>query len=204
MPAAPEPSLIAVSFVRSPIQAKEIFIKHSEKNYTILKAEKNREKGVPLTSDRSGSQKKLSKQSQKDNAVKAISNNSHPETFPGLVREYSEPQKKNLQPAQHGGELNISSPRYHAGSRENPLPDYPYVSRRRGEEGKVTCSVKVSPEGLPEQVEIRESSGHERLDQAAQNVLSSWVFEPAQKDFEKIYGFLEISITFRLTEGVKI
>lgn len=100
--------------------------------------------------------------------------------------------------------LSNTPPRYRAGSQENPLPTYPYVSRRRGEEGRVTCEVKVAPNGKAEAITLKESSGFSRLDEAAQKVLSTWIFMPATRGPDKIYGFVEISITFLLTEGVKI
>ena len=201
IPKTSDCSVIEVSFVRTSTQAKELFMKNSEKTHKMTKGF---EKSSLLFSDYSRSQKKMRaappvsvKQIQHHNTVKTISNNRQLESISGS-------QKKMIPSFQQGGEIKASPPRYRAGSLENPLPNYPYVSRRRGEEGKVTCSVKVSPEGRPEQIEIKKSSGYERLDRAAQKVLSSWFFQPAQKDFEKIYGFLEISITFRLTEGVKI
>lgn len=100
--------------------------------------------------------------------------------------------------------LSNTPPRYRAGSQDNPLPTYPYVSRRRGEEGRVTCEVKVAPNGKAEAITLKESSGFSRLDEAAQKVLSTWIFMPAAHGQNKIYGFVEISITFLLTEGVKI
>lgn len=95
-------------------------------------------------------------------------------------------------------------PRYRPGSQDNPLPTYPYVSRRRGEEGRVTCEVKVAPNGKAETIKLKESSGISRLDDAAQKALATWIFMPATRGSDKIYGFVEISITFLLTEGVKI
>jgi len=100
--------------------------------------------------------------------------------------------------------ISNSPPQYQKGSSQNPLPDYPYVSRRRGEEGIVTCEVKVAPNGKPEAVTVKESSGFSRLDEAATQALSGWIFTPALHGPDKIYGFVEISITFLLTEGVKI
>lgn len=100
--------------------------------------------------------------------------------------------------------LSNTPPRYRTGSQANPLPTYPYVSRRRGEEGRVTCEVKVAPNGKAEAIKLKESSGFSRLDDAAQKALASWIFMPATRGPDKIYGFVEISITFLLTEGVKI
>ncbi|WP_313952842.1 TonB family protein, partial [Accumulibacter sp.] len=49
----------------------------------------------------------------------------------------------------------------------NPPPVYPESSRRLGEEGRVLLRIRVSAQGLPTSVEIKQSSGFRRLDEAA-------------------------------------
>src|SRR6185369_7576695 len=50
---------------------------------------------------------------------------------------------------------------------QNPKPAYPPLSKRLGEQGKVVVRVLIGPDGTAHQVELRQSSGYERLDQAA-------------------------------------
>lgn len=49
----------------------------------------------------------------------------------------------------------------------NPPPVYPSLSRRLGEQGRVTLRVLVEADGTPSQVQVAQSSGYERLDKAA-------------------------------------
>ena len=50
-----------------------------------------------------------------------------------------------------------------------------------GEQGKVMLRVLVNADGLPEQIEIKESSGFERLDKAAINAVQRWRFVPGKR-----------------------
>lgn len=51
----------------------------------------------------------------------------------------------------------------------NPPPVYPPISKRLGEQGKVVVRVLIGPDGQPQRSEIRQSSGFDRLDRAAQD-----------------------------------
>jgi protein TonB len=62
-----------------------------------------------------------------------------------------------------------------------PPPPYPALSIRRGEEGQVTCRMHLSETGDVVRVELVESSGHGRLDEAALEALASWRFRPAMR-----------------------
>ncbi|TDR81947.1 energy transducer TonB [Paludibacterium purpuratum] len=55
-----------------------------------------------------------------------------------------------------------------------PAPIYPALSRRAGERGAVLLQVSVDESGHPFRVEIEQSSGFERLDQAAQAAVRLW------------------------------
>ena len=59
-------------------------------------------------------------------------------------------------------------------------PIYPAMSKRLGEQGKVTLKVLVGSDGLPKQVEIRNSSGFERLDNAAREAMMRCRFSPGK------------------------
>jgi protein TonB len=66
--------------------------------------------------------------------------------------------------------------------RFRPQPPYPQLSVRMGERGVVTLRVMVSKDGLPTSVQISQSSGHFRLDNAAvQTVKDLWRFTPGTR-----------------------
>lgn len=90
--------------------------------------------------------------------------------------------------------------RFDAAYLRNPAPDYPRVSRRRGEEGRVLLRVHVLSSGLPDHVEIVQSSGHPRLDQAAHDTVWHWRFTPAQRGDIAIDSWLQVPIEFRLED----
>lgn len=80
----------------------------------------------------------------------------------------------------------------------NPHPIYPRISRRLGEQGEVLLRVQVSPQGKPLQVILQESSGYERLDRAALEVVERWQFVPARRGSRAVEGWVIVPIVFRL------
>lgn len=100
-----------------------------------------------------------------------------------------------------GGTGAPSEPaRYDAAYLENPSPQYPKLSRRRGEEGKVTLRVRVRADGRAENVEIAHTSGHPRLDAAARETVLSWRFVPARQGETPIDSSLLVPVVFRLDD----
>ncbi len=73
-------------------------------------------------------------------------------------------------------------PSSNAAYLKNPSPAYPSISKRMGEQGKVLLRVLISAEGLPEQVEIKQSSGYERLDRQAHDTVLRWRFVPGKRN----------------------
>lgn len=51
-----------------------------------------------------------------------------------------------------------------------------------GEQGKVMLRVLISAEGRPEQVEIKQSSGFDRLDRQARDTVLRWRFVPGKRN----------------------
>ncbi len=105
--------------------------------------------------------------------------------------------------AQAGGVPAVSlgavvPPRFDAAYLQNPEPGYPLVSKRLGEEGKVLLRVLVNPEGLAEQVEVRQSSGHPRLDQAAIGTVRRWRFTPARRGGDRLAAWVLVPLSFQL------
>lgn len=88
--------------------------------------------------------------------------------------------------------------RFEADYLKNPKPVYPVVSRRLGEEGRVVLRVRVNAEGLPVLVEIRQSSGFQRLDEAARAAVERWRFVPARQGSETIESSVLVPLQFTL------
>jgi protein TonB len=82
--------------------------------------------------------------------------------------------------------------------RSAPAPAYPRLSVRAGEEGSVLCRLYVSERGQVTRVEVVESSGFERLDEAARATLLGWSFEPRELDGKGVASTLLHRVTFRL------
>jgi protein TonB len=64
---------------------------------------------------------------------------------------------------------------------QNPKPAYPAMSKRLGEQGKVVVRVLIGVDGLVQKAEIRQSSGFERLDQAALMTAQRWRYVPGKR-----------------------
>lgn len=95
--------------------------------------------------------------------------------------------------------MPLEPPRFDAAHLHNPKPAYPAISRRTGEQGRVMLKVLVSPDGSPEVVEIKTSSGHERLDSAAIKIVkTAWRFVPARRGDQPIRDWVIVPINFSL------
>ncbi|MDO9636083.1 MAG: energy transducer TonB, partial [Thiobacillus sp.] len=94
--------------------------------------------------------------------------------------------------------LAVVQPRFDAAYLDNPRPPYPSVSRRMGEEGEVRLRVQVDPAGMAQQVDIHQSSGFPRLDQAAQDTVRQWRFVPARQGDLPVAAWVIVPIQFTL------
>lgn len=92
----------------------------------------------------------------------------------------------------------ITAPIFAADYLDNPAPPYPSLARRAGEQGRVVLRVLVSPSGKADEVEIRTSSGHRRLDESARDTVRRWRFIPAKRGDEPVQAWVLIPISFRL------
>lgn len=88
--------------------------------------------------------------------------------------------------------------RFDADYLDNPKPLYPHASRRLGEEGKVVLRVFVSAEGDAKQVEVKHSSGFQRLDLAAEKAVARWRFVPARRGEQAVTAWVVVPIVFSL------
>jgi periplasmic protein TonB len=92
----------------------------------------------------------------------------------------------------------IEPPRFGVSYLNNPAPDYPAMSRRAGEEGRVVMKVLVSQEGAANEVQIEKSSGSERLDNAAMQAVKKWRFVPAKKNNQPLSAYVLVPMKFSL------
>lgn len=63
---------------------------------------------------------------------------------------------------------------------QNPSPGYPGLSKRLGEQGRVVVRVLIAVDGSAQKAEIKQSSGFERLDQAALSTVLRWRYVPGK------------------------
>lgn len=78
-----------------------------------------------------------------------------------------------------------------------PNPIYPALSKRRQEQGKVLLRVSLDHQGAVTAIGIEQSSGYERLDQAALEAVSKWRFLPAKRGTETIPWTVHVPIEFK-------
>lgn len=64
---------------------------------------------------------------------------------------------------------------------QNPKPSYPPMSKRLGEQGKVLIRALIGVDGIAQKAEIKQSSGFERLDQAALTTVLRWRYTPGKR-----------------------
>ena len=78
-----------------------------------------------------------------------------------------------------------------------PNPIYPALSKRRQEQGKVLLRVSLDHQGAVTAIGIEQSSGYDRLDQAALEAVSKWRFLPAKRGTETIPWTVHVPIEFK-------
>lgn len=79
-------------------------------------------------------------------------------------------------------------------------PEYPLISRRRGEEGSVIIKFEIFADGTPGHQRVVASSGYPRLDQAALSTLKKTTFAPATEYGRPVRSVSEWTFTFRLED----
>ena len=81
-----------------------------------------------------------------------------------------------------------------------PSVRYPPTSRDNGEEGTVTLRFIVQPDGSVSDIQMARSSGHSRLDFAAQRNLRDTKFQPATCHGKPIAMRIRQPFIFELTD----
>lgn len=77
-------------------------------------------------------------------------------------------------------------------------PDYPRLSRRNGEAGRVLVRVFIDEAGTPRQVQVATSSGFERLDASALAAVLKFRFRPPTESGQPVSGWANVPIDFGL------
>jgi periplasmic protein TonB len=134
-----------------------------------------------------------------------------------LVEATTEPPKEEVAPPQAAPVLAVEpakalpkaepiveekyeEPRFGVAYLNNPKPDYPALSVRKGEEGRVLMKVLVSASGAAEDVQIEKSSGFDRLDTAAVEAVKRWRFIPAKKNNQALSAYVLVPMPFILED----
>ena len=97
-------------------------------------------------------------------------------------------------------EESFSQARFDANYLRNPAPPYPALSKRMGEEGKVVLRVSVNSQGTADSVDIKTSSGSQRLDESAQKTVRNWKFVPAKRGDTPVQSWVLVPIIFKLEQ----
>ena len=84
-------------------------------------------------------------------------------------------------PAPPAAPARVVLPSSDADYLQNPKPAYPPISKRLGEQGKVIVRVLIGVDGNAQKAEVRQSSGFDRLDQAALATVLRWRYVPGKR-----------------------
>jgi protein TonB len=92
----------------------------------------------------------------------------------------------------------LTEANFNANYGTNPKPKYPSIASSRGWEGTVYLMVKVSVEGISEEVTVHRSSGYESLDESAIEAVEKWKFIPAKRGETPVTSSVIVPINFIL------
>lgn len=92
----------------------------------------------------------------------------------------------------------VTPPNFSAAQLGNAGPKYPYLSRKAREEGVVMLRVLVNTAGRAAQLQVNQTSGHDRLDQAALDTVRKWRFAPAKRAGTPVEAWVLVPVTFAL------
>lgn len=94
----------------------------------------------------------------------------------------------------------VELPSSSAAYLNNPLPPYPSLSRRLGEQGTVVVRVLIGVDGRAAQASIERSSGFERLDRTALQTALGWRYVPGKRGGQPEAMWFNVPIVFSLTD----
>jgi protein TonB len=92
----------------------------------------------------------------------------------------------------------VELPSSQADYLNNAKPPYPPLSRRLGEQGQVLVRVLIGADGVAQKAEVKQSSGFERLDQAALSAAMRWRYLPGRRGGVPEAMWFTVPISFAL------
>lgn len=112
------------------------------------------------------------------------------------------PQATAGQPAARTATAASTAPRTISAAQylRAPVLEYPGVSRRFGEQGRVVLSVLIGSDGVAREVEVEQSSGHARLDAAAIKAARGALYRPVMVDGQAQSARVQVPLNFSLKE----
>lgn len=97
------------------------------------------------------------------------------------------------------GAYAYSEAKYQGAGLHNPPTRYPRLALERQWEGIVRLKVQVLTDGTAGEVQILQSSGHDLLDESAQDqVKRLWHFEPAHRGGQAVTSWVVIPVEFKI------
>lgn len=139
-------------------------------------------------------------QNLSENAAERIATRTTPAPIPAGDPATAPARQASLASATQGPDTTTTPPAFGTPGKDNPRPHYPWLSRQRGEEGRVVLRVGVDAQGHAVNVAIVASSGHGRLDRAAAEAVRNWRFTPARKAGRAVADKVDVPIRFRISE----
>ena len=80
----------------------------------------------------------------------------------------------------------------------NPLPPYPAVSKRMNETGTTIVRVYIDADGKVLDIQLKKSSGYDRLDQAVLDGIRRWRFKPGTSNGEPKAMWVNVPMKWEL------
>ena len=117
-----------------------------------------------------------------EDTVKTLNSNPGPALATSPTTGTTHPATNRKDPAAAAMPQNIQLPSNEADYLNNPPPIFPAISLRLGERGRVLVHVLIEKDGGARQGEIKQSSGFERLDQAALRAALTWHYVPGRRN----------------------
>jgi TonB family protein len=179
------------------IAKKEITPKKTVADNTIVQQSRAEEVAIPEPVSSRENQEDTAEEVHLEQMIegqdKAIDDSSPVRT--ASTTSTGERQTGTLKGGRSGNDVVVDArPKY----KENPLPHYPSVARRRGYEGRMVLRVEVLESGKVGQIEIATSSGFEVLDKAALGSVKGWSFFPGTRNGKRTIQWVMVPVRFFL------
>ncbi|WP_169567506.1 energy transducer TonB [Sneathiella limimaris] len=109
------------------------------------------------------------------------------------VEQPSQPTKSSVSDDQgHSNSTVIQNAKY----RKRTPPVYPKRAYDLGQQGLVTLTALIEPNGKTRELKIETSSGHRLLDKAAMAAVKKWEFEPLVRNGVRVSSWVRVPVSF--------